>query len=79
MTRSHTSSVGAPAPHANHDATLRLLPTERRPPGRIALALYMEVSYGEVLRCLLEGLGWLGLPVKSIRTVQKSSINLGCA
>lgn len=41
----------------------------------IALALYMEVSYGEVLRCLLEGLDWLGLPVKSIRTVQKSSIS----
>jgi hypothetical protein len=36
----------------------------------IALALYMEVSYGEVLRCLLEGLDWLGLPVKSIRAVQ---------
>jgi hypothetical protein len=41
----------------------------------IALALYMEVSYGEVLRCLLEGLDWLGVPVKSIRTVQKSSIS----
>ncbi len=41
----------------------------------IALALYMEVSYGEVLRCLLEGLDWLGLPVKPIRTVQKSSIS----
>jgi len=41
----------------------------------IALALYMEVSYGEVLRCLLEGLEWLGLPVQSIRTVQKSSIS----
>lgn len=41
----------------------------------IALALYMEVSYGEVLRCLLEGLEWLGLPVRSIRTVQKSSIS----
>lgn len=41
----------------------------------IALALYMGVSYGEVLRCLLEGLEWLGLPVKSIRTVQKSSIS----
>ena len=25
----------------------------------IALALYMQVSYGEVLRCLLEGLRWL--------------------
>lgn len=41
----------------------------------IALALYREVSYGEVLRCLLEGLEWLGLPVKSIRAVQKSSIS----
>ena len=41
----------------------------------IALALHMEVSYGEVLRCLLEGLEWLGLPVKSIRTVQMSSIS----
>lgn len=32
----------------------------------IALALYMEVSYEEVLRCLLEGLSWLGwsLPPK---------------
>ena len=25
----------------------------------IALALYMQVSYREVLRCLMEGLGWL--------------------
>lgn len=41
----------------------------------IALALYMDASYGEVLRCLLEGLEWLGLPVKPIRTVQKSSIS----
>ncbi|MQA92554.1 MAG: IS4 family transposase, partial [Gemmatimonas sp.] len=41
----------------------------------IALGLYMQVSYGEVLRCLLEGLEWLGLPVKSIRTVQMSSIS----
>jgi hypothetical protein len=40
----------------------------------IALGLYMQVSYGEVLRCLLEGLEWLGQPVKSIRTVQMSSI-----
>lgn len=41
----------------------------------IALALYMDASYGEVLRCLLEGLEWLGLPVKPIRMVQKSSIS----
>ena len=30
----------------------------------IALALYGQVSYGEVLRCLLEGLEWLGLNVR---------------
>jgi hypothetical protein len=41
----------------------------------IALSLFVEVSYGEVLRCLLEGLEWLGFPVKPIRTVQKSSIS----
>ncbi len=41
----------------------------------IALALFMSVSYGEVLRCLLEGLGWLGLPVKSIRTTGPSGIS----
>jgi len=41
----------------------------------VALALFMEVSYGEVLRCLLEGLEWLGLPVKAIGTVSKSSIS----
>ena len=41
----------------------------------IAMALYMEVSYGEVLRCLLEGLEWLGLPVKRIRTTGRSGIS----
>lgn len=41
----------------------------------IALALYMEVSYGEVLRCLLEGLEWMGLPVKRIRTTGPSGIS----
>lgn len=41
----------------------------------VALALYMEVSYGEVLRCLVEGLEWLGLPVKRIRTAAKSGIS----
>ena len=25
----------------------------------IALGLFMETSYGEVLRCLIEGLSWL--------------------
>ena len=41
----------------------------------IALALYMQVSYGEVLRCLLEGLEWLGLDVRQIRTTGRSAIS----
>lgn len=41
----------------------------------IALALYMEVSYGEVLRCLLEGLEWLGLSVQRIRCTGRSAIS----
>ena len=41
----------------------------------IALALYMEVSYGEVLRCLLEGLEWLGLEVRRIRSTGRSAIS----
>jgi len=35
----------------------------------------MEVSYGEVFRCLLEGLEWLGLPVRRIRQTGRSSIS----
>src|SRR4030043_1952320 len=30
----------------------------------IALALYMQVSYREVLRCLLEGLQWIAGPTR---------------
>jgi hypothetical protein len=41
----------------------------------IALALYMGVAYGEVLRCLVEGLGWLGLPVRRIRKTGPSGIS----
>lgn len=41
----------------------------------IALALYMEVSYGEVLRCLLEGLEWLGMEVRRIRRTGRSAIS----
>ena len=41
----------------------------------IALALYMQVSYGEVLRCLVEGLEWMGLPVKQLRRTGKSGIS----
>lgn len=41
----------------------------------IALALYMGVSYGEVLRCLVEGLRWLGWPVDRIRRTSRSGIS----
>jgi len=41
----------------------------------VALALYMEVSYEEVLRCLLEGLAWLGLPVQRLRRTGRSGIS----
>ena len=41
----------------------------------IALALYMGVSYGEVLRCLCEAFQWLGLPVDRIRQTGRSGIS----
>ncbi len=41
----------------------------------VALALFMQVSYGEVLRCLCEGLGWLGLEARKIRTTGRSGIS----
>ncbi len=41
----------------------------------VALALYMEVSYGEVLRCLVEGLQWLGWPAKRLRRTGRSGIS----
>ena len=41
----------------------------------IALALYMQCSYREVLRCLLEGIQWLRDPSVSIRVAGKSGIS----
>lgn len=41
----------------------------------VALALYMQSSYGEVLRCLCEGLQWLGLEARRIRRTGKSGIS----
>ncbi len=41
----------------------------------IALALYMQSSYREVLRCLLEGVHWLMHPESVIRVVGKSGIS----
>ena len=41
----------------------------------IALALYMQASYREVLRCLLEGLQWLLDPSAVIKVAGKSGIS----
>lgn len=41
----------------------------------IALALYMQVSYREVLRCLLEGLQWLAGPHTRLKVTGKSGIS----
>lgn len=41
----------------------------------IALALYMQSSYREVLRCLLEGVHWLLGPSASIKVAGKSGIS----
>jgi hypothetical protein len=41
----------------------------------IALALFMQVSYREVLRCLLEGLTWLLGPRRAVKITGKSGIS----
>jgi len=41
----------------------------------IALALYMQASYREVLRCLLEGIQWLLDPSAAVRVAGKSGIS----
>jgi hypothetical protein len=41
----------------------------------IALALYMQSSYREVLRCLLEGIQWLRDPSIGVRVAGKSGIS----
>lgn len=41
----------------------------------IALALYMEVCCKEVLRCLLEGLQWLGTGEEAVHVTGKSGIS----
>jgi hypothetical protein len=41
----------------------------------IALALYMQSSYREVLRCLLEGVQWLMAPGATIKVAGKSGIS----
>jgi hypothetical protein len=41
----------------------------------IALALYMQASYREVLRCLLEGIRWLLGPGAAVKVAGKSGIS----
>jgi Insertion element 4 transposase N-terminal len=41
----------------------------------IALALYMQSSYREVLRCLLEGIQWLLDPSAAVKVAGKSGIS----
>lgn len=41
----------------------------------ICLALFMQVSYREVLRCLLEGLAWLLGPEQAVKITGKSGIS----
>src|SRR5208337_42215 len=41
----------------------------------IGLALYMQCSYREVLRCLLEGIQWLLNPTVRIKVAGKSGIS----
>jgi hypothetical protein len=41
----------------------------------IALALYMQVCYREVLRCLLEGIQWLLAPRTPVKVAGKSGIS----
>jgi hypothetical protein len=41
----------------------------------LALSLFMQVSYREVLRCLLEGIEWLKVPGTQIKVTGKSGIS----
>jgi len=41
----------------------------------VGLALFMQSSYREVLRCLLEGLDWLRGPAETIHIAGKSGIS----
>ena len=67
--------------HAALAATKRESVRQRDLPGHvtvyyvIALALYMQSSYREVLRCLLEGIQWLAGPAASINVAGNSAIS----
>lgn len=58
-----------------HSQRVRQLPAQVMVYYVIALALYMEASYGEVLRMLVEGLRWLGAPAYRLRNTGRSAIS----
>ena len=45
----------------------------------IALALYMQASYREVLRCLLEGLQWMAGPATRLKVPAAAGFPAPCA
>ena len=67
--------------HAALAATERTSRRQRELPAHvvvyyvIALALYRQVSYREVLRCLLEGLQWIAGPTRAVKVTGKSGIS----
>jgi len=67
--------------HAALAATERTSQRQRELPAHvvvyyvIALALYRQVSYREVLRCLLEGLQWIAGPTRVVKVTGKSGIS----
>ncbi len=67
--------------HAALVATERTSQRQRELPAHvvvyyvIALALYRQVSYREVLRCLLEGLQWIAGPTRVVKVTGKSGIS----
>jgi hypothetical protein len=67
--------------HAALEATNRVSIRQRDLPAHvviyyvIALCLYMQSSYREVLRCLLEGVQWLLDPSKPLKVTGKSGIS----
>jgi transposase IS4-like protein/DDE family transposase len=75
-----TTTVPAAMIDAVLAATGRQSRRQRRLPARLvvyyvmALALYAQASYGEVLRCLLEGVRWLRLRGEGVASADKSAI-----
>jgi hypothetical protein len=70
------SSIGPVlSKHGNRSVRQRDLPAQVVVYYVIALALYMQSSYREVLRCLLEAVQWLRDPSVGVRVAGKSGIS----